>query len=205
MVNRPQNSINRFIEDLGKFFAFLSNVKGRTSIFGCFNIDTLKPSYEKTKYEKMIQSYGYKIRNFEATRVTATSAICLDYVITSSMVETKTITKTISDHYAVKFTASFSTSRSELSTEKPIKQRNLNKLKGDQYLKFLFLLDQKLKSLSEITDVDEHFESLSKIIRDCLYRFVPKEEISNNNKKESTWITNKGKNETVKRDQLFNK
>ena len=80
---------------------------------------------------------------------------------------------------------------------------NLNKLKGDQYLKFLFLLEQKLKSLSEITDVDERFESLSKIIMDCLYRFVPKEEFSIKNKKESTWITNKVKNETVKRE--FNK
>ena len=52
------------------------------------------------------------------------------------MVETKTITITISDHYAVEFTASFWRSRTDISTEKPIKQRNLNKLKGDQYLNF---------------------------------------------------------------------
>ena len=76
-------------------------------------------------------------------------------------------------------------------------------MKGDQYLKFSFLLDQKLKSLGEITDVDERFETLSKIIMDCLDRFAPKEETSNKNEKESPWITNKVKNETVKRDQLF--
>ena len=203
VVYRPQNSINIFIEDLDKLFAFLRNLKEETLIFGDFNIDTLKPSYEKTKYENLIHSYGYRIRNFQATRVTATSATCLDHVITSSMVETKTITITISDHYAVEFTASFWTSRSEISTEKPIKKRNLNKLKGDQYLNFLFLLDQKLKSLSVITDVDERFETLSKIIMDCLNRFAPEEEISHKNKKESSWITNKVKNETVKRDQLF--
>ena len=106
----------------------------------------------------------------------------------------------MSDHYAVEFTASFCTSRSEISTEKPIKQRNLNKLKGNQYLKILFLYDQNLKSLGEITDVDERFETLSKVIMDCLDRFSPKEEFSNKNKKESSRITNKVKNETVKRD-----
>ena len=97
------------------------------------------------------------------------------------------------------------TSPSDKSTEKPIKQRNLDKLKGDQYLKLLFLLDQKLKSLGEITDVDNRFETLSKIIMDCLDRFAPKQEFSYRNKKESSWITNKVKNETVKRDQLFKK
>ena len=99
------------------------------------------------------------------------------------MVETKTITITISDHYAVEITGSFWTSPSDISTEKPIKQRNLNKLKGDQYLKFLFLLDQKLKSLGEITDVDNRFQTLSKITMNCLDRFAPKEEISYRNKK----------------------
>ena len=182
MVFRPQNSINQFIEYLDKLFAFLRNLKEETLIFGDFNLDTLKPSYEKTKYENLIQSYEYKNRNFEATRVTATSATFLDHVITSSMVETKTITITISDRYAVKFTASLWTSRSELSTGKPTVQRNLNKLKGDQYLKLLFLLDQKIKSRSEIIDVDERFETLSKIIMDCLDRFAPKGEISFNKK-----------------------
>ena len=99
------------------------------------------------------------------------------------MVETKTITITISDHYAVEFTASFWTSPSDISTEKLIKQRNLNKLKGDQYLKFSFLLDQKLKSLGDITDVDNRFEILRKIIMDCLNRFAPNEENSYINKK----------------------
>ena len=67
----------------------------------------------------------------------------------------------------------------------PLRLQHLGcfRLKGDQYLKFLFLLDQKLKSLGEITDVDERFESLSKIIMDCLDRFAPKEEISNRTKK----------------------
>ena len=81
----------------------------------------------------------------------------------------------------------------------------MNKLKGEQYLKFLFLLGQKLKSLGEITDVDNRFETLSKIILDCLDRFAPKEKISYRNQKKSSWITNKVKNETVKRDQLFKK
>ena len=125
VVYRPQNTINRFIEDLDKLFAFLRNLKEETLIFRDFNIDTLKPSYEKTKHEILTQSYGYRIRNYQATRVTATSATCLDHVITSSIVETKTITITISDHYAVEFTASFWTSQSDISTEKPIKQRNL--------------------------------------------------------------------------------
>ena len=66
-----------------------------------------------------------------------------------------------------------------------------------------FLFDQNLKSLGEITDVDERFETLSKVIMDCLDRFSPKEEFSNMNKKESSRITNKVKNETVKRDQSF--
>ena len=80
--------------------------------------------------------------------------------------------------------ASFWTSRSEISIEKSIKQRNSSKLKGDQYLKLFFLLDQKLNFSGEIKDVDERFETLSKIIMDCLDGFTLMEEISNKNKKE---------------------
>ena len=51
VVYRPQNRINSFIEDLDKVFAFLSILEEETLIFGDFNIDTLKPSCEKTQYE----------------------------------------------------------------------------------------------------------------------------------------------------------
>ena len=62
-----------------------------------------------------------------------------------------------------------------------------------------------MKSLGEFTDVDNRFETLSKISMDCLDRFAPKEETSYRNKKESSWNTNKVKKGTVKRDQLFKK
>ena len=93
----------------------------------------------------------------------------------------------------------------EISTEKPIKQRNLNKLEGDQYLEFLFLLDQKLKSLGEITDVDEGFETSSKIIVDCLVDLLRRKKLVIRIKKNphGEQTRNKVKNETVKRDQLF--
>ena len=66
-----------------------------------FHHDTLVESCDLSKYKTLLNCYFLSVRNFLPTRLTATSATCLDHVIPSYPVYTKTLKLTTSDHYAV--------------------------------------------------------------------------------------------------------
>ena len=67
--------------------------------FGDFNIDTIVESKEMKDYENLLTAYDYRKQNVLPTRVTPTSATCLDHVITSFSVSTETNNTSFSDHY----------------------------------------------------------------------------------------------------------
>ena len=71
-----------------------------TILCGDLNLDTRKDSkinmIVKNTFTILLQK-----RNFEPTRVTPTSATCIDHILTRNEVSTETIKTTISDHYTV--------------------------------------------------------------------------------------------------------
>ena len=70
-------------------------------IFGDFNIDKIVESKEKKDYDNRLTAFDYRKQSILPTRVTPTSATCLDHVITSFSVSTETVNTSFSDHYTV--------------------------------------------------------------------------------------------------------
>ena len=183
---------------------FLRTLKNDCIFFGDFNIDTLTDDNEKHQYTNLLAAYGFAVQNNSPTRVTSTTATCLDHVISSYPIETETIKITISDHFALEASIPLlSYNREDKTTYSPKKFRSLKNLKGEKALNFLFILDQKLKALDMNNNLDDTLESLIQIIMECVNRFAP--EKSYDHKPASSWITNKIKNEIKKRDKLFQK
>ena len=69
--------------------------------FGDFNIDTLVESEEMKDYENLLTAFDYRKQNILPTRVTPTSATCLDHVIASISVSTETVNTSFSDDFTV--------------------------------------------------------------------------------------------------------
>ena len=65
---------------------------------------------------------------------------------------------------------------------------NLKTIKGDGALKFLFLLDQKLKRISLDFPVDDLIVQMSEAIMECIDKFAAKQPILHNSNNQ--WITN---------------
>ena len=80
---------------------FLRNLKHDTILRGDFNIDTIKDSKENLDFENLLLAYDFKRQKSDPSRVTPTSATCIDHISISYQMNTETIKKTISDHYTV--------------------------------------------------------------------------------------------------------
>ena len=79
---------------------------------------------------------------------------------------------------------------------------NLSFKKRDNTLNFRFLLDQKLRKFTEISDVIEQMNGLSEVIMACVDRFAPEKPWIGCNKS-NEWTTNKLKNSINKREDFF--
>ena len=96
-----------FLHEFEKLLIFQQEQKRDIIVFRDLNTDTMVESCDLSMYKNLLICYSLSIRNFLSTRVTATSATCLDHVITSCLVNTKTLKLTISDHYAVEMELDF--------------------------------------------------------------------------------------------------
>ena len=80
--------------------------------------------------------------------------------------------------------------------------RDLRKIKGENTLSFLFLLDETLKKLEPSKQKD--LEKIAETIMLCVDKFAPVKE-STVKKLSNDWISNKLKNEITKRNNFFSK
>ena len=68
-------------------------------------------------------------------------------------------------------------------------------------LNFLFLLDQKLRSIDETCEVNEHALKITQAVQSCVNRIAPEK---TRKFKQGTCITCQIKNQTRRRDNFFN-
>ena len=133
--------MKNFLPDLEKLPNFLRCLKDDSMIFGDFNVIRIVESKEMKDYEKRPTAFVYRKQNILSTRVTPTSATCLDHVITSFSVSIETGNTSFSDHYTVldDITINF--------------QKNIGKnhpariIREEKVLNILVLLDQNLKNI----------------------------------------------------------
>ena len=166
----------------------LKTLKGEKIFFGAFNFDALNEHKDKTDYTNLLAAYEFQVRNVLPTRVTPSSKRCLDHMITESTVNTETIQTTISDHFTV--TAKVPAIWKESKSTSIALARNLNMLKGESALNFLFLLDQKPKKLNETSDVKAQMKEISETIIACVDHFAPEKPRTARSNSDD-WITTK--------------
>ena len=183
---------------------FLRRLQNDTILCDDFNIDTIKVSQDKSDYEKLLLAFDFKRQNVEPTRVTPTSATCLNHIVISYQINTEIIKTTISDHFIV--LGALPCVIVKESKNREIKQlsRDLRKTKGGNALSFLFL-PQKIKhSKNSNYQNKKNLEKIAETIMLCADNFAPVKE-STVKKMSIDWISNKMKRGITKRNKLFQK
>ena len=142
------------------------------ALCGDFNVNVSCPDKSASSYNDLLGSYGLYVLNNLPTRETPSSKSCIDHVSMKNMTSTVTLLNKISDPYIVlaELPASFQ-SKSTTSVE-TIEVRNYSVFSNEEtHLKYLFLLDQKLKCAMTI-DINETLESISKTVLETVERFA---------------------------------
>ena len=173
LINRSETlRLNQLFPKLEKRLHFLNSRSNETVIFGDFNIDILKNDTDRKNYETLLAAYAFELRNFEPIRVATKSKNCIDHFITQNEIVTQTLTTTIRDHYTVLATIPVTVTESKMCEKNDI-TRYLNNLRGDRFLSFLFLLDQKLKSIPHTFPVGEFVSQVIETITFCVEIIAP--------------------------------
>ena len=162
----------------------------------------MKTHIIRTKYKNLLESYNFKIQNFLPTRVPTKSKTCIDHVITSFLIETQTTPLTTSDHYAVEPIIPFLPGLTKNHCLYYPKRKNLNKLKGNHYLNFIFLLNHYLGLKPQISSIDEDTTYILGTIYKRAENYATEEYIKPT-KVKNTWINKRLKNHLTKRNQLL--
>ena len=128
-----------FMELLEQLLIHLRTLKQDCILFGDFNVDTLTADNEQHQYTNMLAAYGFAaVQNNSPTRVTSTTATCLNHIMSSFPIETETIKITISDHFALEASNPLlSYNREDKTACSPEKYRSLKNLKGKKAISFV--------------------------------------------------------------------
>lgn len=100
----PDGDIHNFFDKFNVLLNKNFNTNDKIIITGDFNIDYLTNNRNKIEFEAITYSYGFNILVAEPTRVTKTSATCIDNVISnldSSSINTQVKEIYLSDHRAI--------------------------------------------------------------------------------------------------------
>ena len=202
LVYRPHvNKVSKFFQELENRSQFMRKLKYAIVLFGDFNIDSLKHTFDKRTYENVLSAYDYKRVNSEPTRLTPTSSTCIDHLITFYHVEHKTINATISDHFLVLGKIPGFITEPEWNEPKTINARNLKKSKVKAHWTFCSFLDQNLEKLDR--NHENFLRKISKTILEGVdkFAFLATVKIQHNS---NDWILNENKDAITKKTNYFN-
>ena len=153
-------------------------------------------------YENLLLAFDFKRQTSDPSSVTPTFAICLDHISACNQINTETIKTTVSDHYTVLGTIPGVIMKESQKIEVKQTYRDMRKKKGENALNFLFILDQILKKFEPSKQID--LETIAKTIMRCVNKFAPEQETTMR-KVSSYWITQRLKNEIIRRNKFFQK
>ena len=141
----PQSQVQSFLNQL-ELLLLQHDSKKDLILCGDFNINVSCPDKSASSYIDLWGSYGLYVLNTLPNKETPSSKSCIDHISMKNMTSTVTLLNKISDHYIVlaEFPASFQ-SKSTTSFE-TTEVRTYSVFSNEEtHLKYLFLLDQKLK------------------------------------------------------------
>ena len=102
VVYRSHTPIDNFIKDIEQIYAKVNSENKNIYIMGDFNIDLLKVDTQRPvhEYVDLVYSYSLLPSIYKPTRITASSATCIDNILTNTenIVQTAILLNDISDH-----------------------------------------------------------------------------------------------------------
>ena len=117
----PSGDIKLFLNKLEELMYKISQENKHIFVTGDFNIEMIKENKTKTEFVSMMNSFNLIHTIKENTRVTPTSASCLDNIFTNSdFVKTSVIENFASDHKAQKIVFQIQNRASQVSEHKRI-------------------------------------------------------------------------------------
>ena len=194
----PQSQIQSFLNQL-ELLLLQHDSKKDLFLCGDFNFNLSCPNKSASSYIDLLGSYGLYVLDNVPTRETPSSKSC--NISMKNMTSTVTLLNKISDRYIVLAELlAFFQSKSTTSFE-TIEVRNYSVFSNEEtHVKYLFLLDQKLKCAMTI-DINETLERISKIVQETIERFAPLSVISVTRYRKS--VNPEISKEIRKRDKLF--
>ena len=188
----------------------LNESKTNYVIVGDINLDTEKYNLTSnaTKYLSDLSSYGCNMYINKPTRVTSSTATCIDHVyanLPSDNIESHVLLSDVSDHYATL------TKVSGLVREhghKVIYRRksNLNETEWKSFnLELKTILTEKLLSIEENTEPNAVANTITKTYQILLDKYMPLKKLSRKQKRyhSKPWITPAIKVSIRKKNKLF--
>ena len=103
VVYRAHTSIDNFIKDIEPIYKKLNSENKHFYIMGDFNIDLLKTETHRPTHDylELVYSHSMLPTVYKPTRITATTATCIDNILTNNenLIQTTILVTDISDHF----------------------------------------------------------------------------------------------------------
>ena len=106
VYNKPRNNKQEFLLAFDEFLELNTNDTVPTIICGDFNINILETNQLTQNYKNIIKANGFELNDLPATRVTDSTATCIDHFIHQNIPEVSVTVleqQNFSDHYPVLF------------------------------------------------------------------------------------------------------
>ena len=159
----PQSQVQLFLNRL-ELLLLQHDSKKDLIPCGDFNSNVSCPDKSASSYIDLLGSYGLYVLNNLPTRETPSSKSCINHISLKNMTCTVTLLNKINDHYFVLTELPTPFQSKSTTSFETIEVCNYSVFPNEEtHLKYLFLLDQKLKCAMTI-DINETLESISKIV-----------------------------------------
>lgn len=208
VYNKPRNNKQEFLLAFDEFLELNTNDTVPTIICGDFNINILETNQLTQNYKNIIKANGFELNDLPATRVTDSTATCIDHFIHQNIPEVSVTVleqQNFSDHYPVLFSWSINylPSNSVKIFRDTSFLKNSKKLKNYQENLKMNLVNIEKQIFS--SNVQLGFKFFHNTFVKTMNTFAPLKKLRLQDKIKPKWMNNRIKNLRCKRNHAYYK
>ena len=193
VVYRAHTPIDNFIKDIEPIYRKINSENKHVYIMGDFNIDLLKTDIHRPihEYSDFIYSFSMLPSIYKPTRITATTATCIDNILTNNdnIIQSTILVNDTSDHMPTILSTNLDFISPKKQNKKFVFKRkhcdvNLNKFKKR-------LSEIKWQEVLDNNDVNDDYDKFIERFNSLCDESIPLKKCTVNRKKDpmSPWIT----------------
>ena len=193
VVYRSHTSIDDFIRDIEPIYSKITSENKSIYVMGDFNIDLLKTDSHRPTHEyvEFIYNYAMLPTVYKPTRITATTATCIDNILTNSedIIQSTILVNDISDHMPTILTTNIGVVNSKKDNKKSIFKRNHSDVNINKFRQKLS--DIEWQNVINNNDVNDDYTKFIEKFNILYDECIPLKKCTVNRKKDplSPWIS----------------